>query len=199
MTYFTSDQHFGHANIIKYCDRPFKTAEEMDEVMLAKWNAKVTDEDDVWILGDLLFRSATVEPILERLKGKKHLILGNHDDSWIGKVDRDRYFLSVDSFYSGTIDGHLVTMCHYPMLSWPQDKKSYMIYGHIHNHVNADYWPLIAKRSRMLNAGVEVNDYAPVTFEELVENNAKFHAAAIPGGRASPRAAVREVARGVNG
>ncbi len=105
----------------------------------------------MWLLGDLFFRSATVGPVLERLKGKKHLILGNHDDSWIGKVDRDRYFLSVDSFYSET--------------------------------VNADYWPLIAKRIHMLNAGVEVNDYAPVTFEELVENNAKF----------------REVARGVNG
>ena len=188
MTYFTSDQHFGHANIIRFCDRPFKTAEEMDEVMLAKWNAKVTDEDDVWILGDLFFRSATVGPILERLKGRKHLILGNHDDSWIGKIDLERHFLSVDSFYSGTIDGHLVTMCHYPMLSWPQDKKSYMIYGHIHNHVNADYWPLIAKRPHMLNAGVEVNSYEPVTFEELVENNEKFRAAA-----------VREVARGVNG
>ena len=74
------------------------------------------------------------------------------------------------------------------MLSWPQDKSSYMIYGHIHNHVNADYWPLIAKRSRMLNAGVEVNGYEPVSFEELVENNEKFRVAA-----------VREVARGVNG
>ena len=188
MTYFTSDQHFGHANIIKYCDRPFKTAAEMDKVMLVKWNDKVTDEDDVWILGDLFFRSSTVGPTLERLKGKKHLILGNHDPSWIKGVDAGKHFASVEMFYSGTIEGRLVTMCHYPMLSWPQDKSSYMIYGHIHNHVNADYWPLIAKRSRMLNAGVEVNGYEPVSFEELVENNEKFRVAA-----------VREVARGVNG
>ena len=118
--------------------------------------------------------SATVGPILERLKWKKHLILGNHDDSWIGKADLERHFASVDMFYSGTIEGRLVTMCHYPMLSWPQDKSSYMIYGHIHNHVNADYWPLIAKRSRMLNAGVAMNGYEPVTFEELFANNEKF-------------------------
>ena len=174
MTYFTSDQHFGHANIIRFCDRPFKTAGEMDEVMLANWNAKVTDEDDVWILGDLFFRSATVEPILEHLKGTKHLILGNHDPSWIEGVDIAKYFASVGSFYSGSVGGQPVTMCHYPMLSWPQDKSSYMVYGHIHNHVNADYWPLIMKRERMLNAGVEVNDYEPVTFDELVANNRKF-------------------------
>ena len=109
----------------RLCKRPFKTVEKMDEARLAKWNAKVADEDDVWILG--------------------------------------------------LVGGQPVTMCHYPMLSWPEDKKSHMIYGHIHNHVTADYWPLIMKRERMLNAGVEVNGYEPVTFDELVANNRKFH------------------------
>ena len=51
MTYFTSDQHFGHFNIIRLCQRPFESVEEMDEVMLAKWNAKVNDSDRVFILG----------------------------------------------------------------------------------------------------------------------------------------------------
>ena len=170
MTYFTSDQHFGHANIIRFCKRPFKTVKEMDEVMLAKWNAKVTDEDEVWILGDLFFRSASVKPILEQLNGKKHLLLGNHDPSWVGGVDLAKHFVSIGMFYSGIAGGQPVTMCHYPLLSWQEDKKSHMIYGHIHNHVKADYWPLIMKRERMLNAGVEVNGYEPVTFDELVAN-----------------------------
>ena len=174
MTYFTSDQHFGHGNIIKYCSRPFKTVEEMDEVMLAKWNSRVTDEDDVWILGDLFFRSAAVVPVLEQLKGRKHLILGNHDPSWCGKIELEKHFASVGEIYNGTIDGHRVTMCHYPMLTWDGDKNSYMIYGHIHNHTTADYWPLIAKRVHMLNAGVEVNGYMPVTFGELIANNRTF-------------------------
>ena len=174
MTYFTSDQHFGHENIIRFCQRPFKGAAEMNEVLVEKWNAKVGAGDEVWVLGDLLFRSATVEPILERLKGRKHLIFGNHDHSWIKKVDLKKYFVSTHTIYSGTIDGRLVTMCHYPMLCWPQARSSYMIYGHIHNNFRDDYWPLIMKRSRMLNAGVEVNNYEPVTFDELVANNKKF-------------------------
>lgn len=174
MTYFTSDQHFGHANIIRFCDRPFTTVDEMDRAMLTKWNERVTDADDVWILGDLFFRSARVKTILEQLKGRKHLILGNHDSSWISRLERSKYFVSVAEIYIGKIGEHQVTMCHYPMLSWPQDRDSYMIYGHIHNHVNADYWPLIQKRERMLNAGVEVNGFAPVTFDELVANNKRF-------------------------
>ena len=55
MTYFTSDQHFGHYNIIRLCGRPFKAQEEMDEILLSKWNAKVKDNDTVFILGDLFF------------------------------------------------------------------------------------------------------------------------------------------------
>ena len=118
--------------------------------------------------------SATVEPILERLKGKKHLILGNHDPSWIEGVDAGKHFASVEMFYSGTIEGRLVTMCHYPMLSWPQDKNSYMIYGHIHNNTDADYWPYIASHDQMLNAGVDVNAFSPVSLDEMIVNNQHF-------------------------
>ena len=49
-----------------------------------------------------------------------------------------------------------------------------MIYGHIHNNTNADYWPLIAERDQMLNAGVDINGFSPVTLEELIENNRRF-------------------------
>ena len=60
------------------------------------------------------------------------------------------------------------------MLSYPQARRGYMVYGHIHNNVRDDYWPLIARRSRMLNAGVDVNDFEPVSFDELVGNNRAF-------------------------
>ena len=65
-------------------------------------------------------------------------------------------------------------ICHYPMLSYPQARRGYMVYGHIHNSVRDDYWPLIVRRSRMFNAGVDVNNFAPVTFDEMVENNRAF-------------------------
>ena len=174
MTYFTSDQHFGHFNIIRLCSRPFGTVEEMDEALLSKWNAKVKADDTVYILGDLFFRAAKVEPILKTLNGRKHLIVGNHDHTWMKRVEASDYFASVQTLKEVEIDGRVLTLCHYPMLSYPQARRGYMVYGHIHNNVRDDYWPLIARRSRMLNAGVDVNDFEPVTFDELVENNRAF-------------------------
>lgn len=174
MTYFTSDQHFGHFNIIRLSHRPFASADEMDETMIAKWNAKVKADDTIYVLGDLFFRSANVEPILNRLNGSKHLVLGNHDHSWTGRVRLADYFESVQTMKEIDVCGAPATLCHYPMLSYPHARRGYMIYGHIHNNTGDDYWPLIMRRPRMLNAGVDVNGYEPVTFEELVANNAKF-------------------------
>lgn len=67
-----------------------------------------------------------------------------------------------------------LTLCHYPMLSWKHAKRSYMIHGHIHNDTRADFWPLIAARENVLNAGVDINSFKPVTFDELLENNRHF-------------------------
>lgn len=174
MIYFTSDQHFGHFNIIRLSRRPFATVEEMDATMLERWNSKVKDDDTVYVLGDLFFRAATVEPILKELKGRKHLILGNHDGSWTKRVDLAQYFESVQTLKEVNADGRLLTLCHYPMLSYPEARRGFMIYGHVHNNVGDDYWPLIQRRPRMLNAGVDVNGFAPVTFDELVANNRRF-------------------------
>ena len=174
MTYFTSDQHFGHFNIIRLCQRPFATAEEMDAELLARWNAKVGEDDEVYIVGDLFFRAATVEPILKALHGRKHLVVGNHDHSWMRRVRVGDYFESVQTIKEIVVDGLVMTLCHYPMLSYPQARRGYMVYGHIHNNVRDDYWPLIARRSRMLNAGADVNNFTPVTFDEMVANNRAF-------------------------
>lgn len=96
MVYFTADTHFDHANIIRFCDRPFATVEEMNETLIANWNRKVRANDTVFIMGDMFFRTTDPEPILRRLKGKKHLIVGNHDSQWMKKVDLGRYFESVE-------------------------------------------------------------------------------------------------------
>lgn len=173
MIFYTSDLHLGHANILKLCNRPFSCVEEMDEVLIANWNAKVTNGDTVHILGDLMFRNTRPpEEYLSRLKGKKHLIVGNHDKAWMKKVDLGRWFESVDmmSFFN---DGQRkITECHYPMMSWPFScRGGWMVYGHIHENTNMEYWPLIARNEFMLNAGVDINGYAPVTFEQMQQNN----------------------------
>ena len=176
MIWFISDTHFGHDNIIRFCNRPFASAEEMDETLVRNWNDRVAPDDTVFILGDLFFRSGNVEAILPRLRGSKRLILGNHDASWIGRVHLAAHFKSVDNYFEGSIGSAGATLCHYPMLSWPHSARTYMIHGHIHNNTHEDFWPLLVARDRVLNASVEINGYRPVTLEELIENNRRFKA-----------------------
>ena len=78
--FFTSDTHFNHANILKFCDRPFKNVEEMNETIIVNWNKVIGKDDTVFHLGDFcLGGSAEWTKILDRLNGKIHLIVGNHD------------------------------------------------------------------------------------------------------------------------
>lgn len=173
MIYFTSDLHLGHSNILKLCNRPFATIEEMDEYIINKWNKKITNNDTVYVLGDVMFRNKKPpEEYLSQLKGKKHLIRGNHDRTWMKKVNVSDYFLSNNSLDFITDGKHRITVCHYPMMSWPHMSTSgYMVFGHIHGNTNADYWPLIEKNPYMLNAGMDINGFVPVTFDEMVANN----------------------------
>ena len=172
---YTGDNHFDHENIVWMNNRPVKDVEEMNEEMIRRWNAKVNSNDVVYILGDLFYRSSNPERILKRLKGRKRIILGNHDGSWISKVNMDDYFEEVHTLGTEISDGkRAMTLCHYPLLTWKHAKKNYMIHGHIHNDTSSDYWPLIKVRDRVLNAGADINNFEPVTFEELLENNIKF-------------------------
>ena len=169
--YYTSDLHLGHANIIKLCNRPFSNIEEMDEALISNWNARVHRDDHVYIIGDLAFRN--VQPIvnyLDRLKGKKHLIVGNHDAKWMKQVRMSDYFESVDTLLEAIDKNRKTVMCHYPMMSWP-GKGSYLIHGHVHGNKHMNYWPLLKTYDLALNASVEINDYQPVTLEELIKNN----------------------------
>lgn len=174
MTYFTSDLHLGHKNIIKLCNRPFTSLEEMDETLIANWNQVVTNGDTIYIVGDLMFRTQT-HPIdvVKRLKGRKHLIIGNHDRSWLNKLEATDFFKSVENYAEINDGKRNLTLCHYPMMSWGRTGSgSYLIHGHIHNNRDAAYWPLLASMDHALNACVEINQYQPVTFDQLVNNNA---------------------------
>ena len=179
MYYYIADPHFGHENILNMCRRPFGSIEDMNEALIAAWNGRVTGNDTVFILGDLFFRCDDPESILTRLKGKKRLIVGNHDSSWMDRVDLSRYFVSVDPYLEITDGSRLLTLCHYPLLTWKHKlrQNSFMIHGHIHNDTTSDFFPLLAIRERALNAGVDINGFRPVTFGELVESNRAFKAA----------------------
>jgi calcineurin-like phosphoesterase family protein len=176
MILFTADHHFGHANIIRHCGRPFQSAEEMDEALIANWNRAVKPQDTIFILGDLFFRNAvSAEEYLQRLNGKKHLIVGNHDKDWMKKTDLPKYFVSVEKFAEISDGAHKITLCHYPLMTWNDVAKGgYMIHGHIHNDTRAPYFPLLRNMPNLLNAGVDVNKFCPVHFNALLKNNERF-------------------------
>ena len=178
MTFFTSDLHFGHANIITFCNRPFSCVEEMDETLIEKWNRKVGTNDTVYILGDLCFRAQLpASSYISRLKGKKVLVRGNHDESWMRDEQSVKLLDSVHDIFLIRNKEYQAVLCHYPILAWPHERRgAYMIYGHIHNNIDED--PCLAHgfSSKMLNAGVDVNHYEPVTLEEMIRNNMAFRA-----------------------
>lgn len=174
MVYFTADTHFGHNAIIRMCGRPFEDVNEMNRALIDSWNARVHGDDTIYIVGDMFYRCTDVESILRRLHGRKRLILGNHDESWLKQADYGRYFISIDHYLEISDGAHALTLCHYPMVTWKHDHRSYMIHGHIHANTDADFWPLLRERERAMNAGVDINGYQPVTFEELIANNRCF-------------------------
>lgn len=149
--------------------------EEMDTALLENWRRRVSDDDTVYILGDLMFFCKNPEHYLRQLTGRKHLIVGNHDKVWRKKVRAEDYFESIQPMLEIRIDGRNMTLCHYPMMTREgASEGSYLIYGHIHNNTKDVYWPLLSQMENALNAGVEINGYMPVTFEEMVENNQVF-------------------------
>jgi calcineurin-like phosphoesterase family protein len=169
-TFFTSDEHYGHRNIIGYCARPFADVDAMREELIRLFNERVTDGDVVWHLGDFSLDEREVARVLPRLKGTHHLIAGNHDAchprrSQAAAAAR-RYlragFASVQT--EATVDGfHL---CHLPYEGeprypeWrPRDEGKILLHGHVHG-----MW---LTRDRMINVGVDVWGFAPVALDEL--------------------------------
>ncbi len=174
MIFFIADTHFGHQTIIDSCDRPYTCVKEMDESIISNWNKYVTGDDTVYVLGDMFYRCTNPKKILCRLKGKKRLIIGNHDASWMSEVLLSNYFESVDFKRIVLLEEYELTLCHEPDLQWKKSKYAYMIYGHIHNRTDLYYWPLLCQCNHYLNAGVDINAFRPVTFEEMVINNQEF-------------------------
>lgn len=172
-TFWTSDLHFGHTNVIKYSNRPFTDVEEMNRALINNWNAKVPADAEVYLLGDVAFcKSDETLTILNQLNGSIHLIKGNHDkNSNIGGKCRSRFASIQDyaerkferKFLDGTVNSQLVVMSHFPFLSWNKmHYGSWMLHGHCHGNMK---YPFDAK---IHDVGVDNNHYAPLSFDDLV-------------------------------
>ena len=112
--------------------------------------------------------------IMKFMSGKKILIVGNHDRSWCTGAASQKYFREIHNLHYITDGGKQIVLCHFPMMSWAHELRSYMIFGHIHNRTDVRFWPLIRENPQMLNAGADINGFKPVTLPELIQNNDAF-------------------------
>ncbi|MDR0307085.1 MAG: metallophosphoesterase [Chitinispirillales bacterium] len=176
MIFYIADLHLGHKNIIKFCERPFSSVEEMNKTFIENWNEVVDESDTVYIIGDFAYRSAlSTKPVLEKLKGIKHLITGNHDRGWMKNIKPEEYFASVSPLAEIDDGDTHVILCHYPMLSWNRAAYGAVhIHGHIHNSIKGRTIAIL-KDMNAYNAGVDVNYFKPVTLEQLKVNKETFY------------------------
>lgn len=155
---FTADTHFGHANIIRFCDRPYKDVNHMDEMLLLNWNEVVGQDQVVFHLGDFSFKGKRNIPnLLNRLNGKVILIRGNHDHS--GDL---KHFDEVHDLAEVEVERQRIIMCHYAMKVWNHSfRGSWHIYGHSHGTLAKDW------NRKTTDIGVDSWDYQPVSFHQL--------------------------------
>ena len=159
MIYFIADTHFNHANIIKYCNRPFKNTYEMNEYIIKKWNSVVKEADTVYHLGDVGFGSLQeVKSLVERLNGRKILLRGNHDFKIGVNAWKEIGFLEV---YKKKIILDNLLLTHAPTEEVEENQIN--IFGHIHDK------PLDERfnKKNHICVSCDVVDYIPVSISKI--------------------------------
>lgn len=175
MIYYISDIHFNDQKIFDKCKRPFSGIDEFKNTIIKNWNSKVSESDDVYILGDIA--EDTDEDalmIFKELKGNKHLIVGNHDEKLVKAIKESKLFASIKFIDLIEDAGRKVCICHYPLMDWMEfNRNGILVYGHIHNKTKdngiayaqiKDYY----KDKPAYNCGVDVTGYTPVTLDEMI-------------------------------
>lgn len=169
MIYFTSDQHFFEKKVINLNERPFEESSEMNEAIINNWNDVVNDDDDVYILGDVTIKGGKItHETLSKLKGKKYLIRGNHDN-FIKNTDFDDIFIWIKDYAEVEYKQHWFILSHYPFLEWNRFfNGSFHVHGHQHNKKSYNI-ECRENNIKRYDVGVDSNDFTPISAEEIVE------------------------------
>ena len=169
--WFTADSHWGHRNIIKYCQRPFLDVEEMNETLISNWNKVVGINDYVFHLGDFSVGGAAEwTSLLDSLNGKIFLVLGNHD---MNNVDQGfmRRFEDVSMQMLISIGKQRVYLNHFPFLCYGGAYRgTWQLFGHLHTSScmsGIDTPRLHMLFPRQYDVGVDNNNYTPISFAEV--------------------------------
>lgn len=178
-TWFTSDSHFGHTNIINYCNRPFISVDEMDAVLIDNWNNLVGDDDIVYHLGDFtLSGRLTAQKYFSRLKGLIRVLENpwHHDRGWLSaayiftsgsnlpiQILPPMVVLELPEYGDGGYPKPLV-LCHYPLAMW--DRKHYGAW-HLHGHSHGKYHA--PDNACIYDVGVDSNNFKPVSLKSIAQ------------------------------
>lgn len=175
ISHFYSDPHFGHSNIIKYANRPFRDRREMDRELIRRYNEVVKPDDTVLWCGDCSFKLHEFADIMAGLNGRKLLILGNHDKG-AATMSKMGFDLVMDNALLH-IEGREVYVNHYPYADAEHGGKGFdtryadrrpkrrkgqaLIHGHTHQHE--------PQLGTAIHVGVDSWDYKPATMAEVAE------------------------------
>lgn len=173
--WFTSDSHFSHTNIIKYCNRPFDSVEEMNEKLIENWNSVIGKDDLIFCLGDFALGSEKqTRYILERLNGHKVLIKGNHEKSVMCKdYNRNEFnggiyeILEIKVNDDEVANGfqHIV-LCHYTMFTFHNSHRgTWQLFGHVHGRLDGDS----RISPNQIDVGVDSHNYTPINYKRVKE------------------------------
>ena len=200
MNYYIADLHLFHKNVTKegadFDGRPYENIDQMHEDILNRWNEKITNGDTVYILGDMSMRrnKADLPALVSQLKGRKILVMGNHDD--VSDYRYQKVYEEICDYKEirDQLDGRTehVVLCHYPILMWKnQHHGTIHLYGHV--HMTAEYWYYLRcldalknesfqkdvggdAKIRAYNVGcmLPYMDYEPRTLKEIVDGGEAF-------------------------
>lgn len=185
MIYFTSDLHLGHANAIKFTNRPFQSVEQMNDGLIRNINETVMTNDELWILGDFAFKvnMAAAKQFRDQINCKTvHMITGNHDKDYT----RDHIFQSVQHYKELKNEYGKFILFHYPIYEWNGAHNGTIhLHGHIHStgsyntaNLQKKYIDRFPEKSfmkdsalglRIYDIGVDANNYRPISITQIAE------------------------------
>ena len=185
--WFTSDQHYSHSNVMRFCNRPWDDVKDMDQEITDNWNKVVGEKDVVFILGDFYWKKdpwETKKKLDELKAGHIFIVLGNHDNvEQFSKINKNKVSVISDTamiFISGIDEDkpsreHEFMVSHFPLATWPHFRRgSINLHGHIHSgprsksDVDRPGFDLILKNGLTYDVGVDNNNYYPVEIREIL-------------------------------
>lgn len=169
MIWLTSDLHLGHANIMRHCNRPFETVEQMDGALIGAINARVCPGDTLYVLGDFSMHGKLDKVLAYRARincDDVRLVRGNHDKHF-DDLEKPPFAEEAD-YLELKHEGRRVCCMHYPLLAWHgMEGGALMLHGHI--HATEEYNLQNLERGILrYDVGVDANGYAPVTLDEVL-------------------------------